>query len=395
VDARQVAEAVIGRSNARGHVFISYVREDAHRVDQLQRALEAAGIPVWRDTADLWPGEDWREKIRSAITDNALVFLACFSHASLARSKSYQNAELTLAIEQMRLRRPGDPWLIPVRFDECHIPDPDIGGGRTLTSIQHADLPSDRFDEGAARLVIAILRILGGHSDAHAPEGDIDPDAPSAATSGHRRSGDHAKADDGVRHLAARRPRMSTRRYVPQIPKATTDFIATAKIPLTRLKPLYQDVASCAGISWELLAACDWMQCQARPRYSPVHGEKLGTKNPNGTIYRTKAEALEQCAADLIELAAAVYGIDLRQQQPLSVRDLANVFAAFRWGELLKAHRMSAMEFPYSVEGLTAVHMKMRWPDIHDDAPDKPGTRFGMPFGAVPIVLSLGYEAVV
>ena len=62
-----------------GHAFISYVREDVHQVDQLQQVLEAAGISVWRDTAALWPGEEWRRKIRHAITDNALVFIACFS----------------------------------------------------------------------------------------------------------------------------------------------------------------------------------------------------------------------------------------------------------------------------------------------------------------------------
>jgi len=100
---------------AAGHAFISYVREDAHRADQLQRVLEAAGVPVWRDTADLWPGQDWRENIRRAITHNALVFLACFSRRSLARQVSYQNEELVLAIEQLRLRRRDDPWLIPVR----------------------------------------------------------------------------------------------------------------------------------------------------------------------------------------------------------------------------------------------------------------------------------------
>ena len=160
-----------------GHVFISYVREDSHRVDQLQQKLEAAGIPVWRDTADLWPGEDWRAKIRRAITDNALVFIACFSSASSARYKSYQNEELTLAMEQMRLRNPDDPWLIPVRFDECEIPDRAIGGGRTLPSIQRADLFGDRSDDGTARLVAAIQRILGGHSDSEAADGDHRPGA--------------------------------------------------------------------------------------------------------------------------------------------------------------------------------------------------------------------------
>ena len=169
-----------------------------------------------------------------------------------------------------------------------------------------------------------------------------------------------------------------------------------ARAPLVRAEPLYRDVARYSGISWELLAACDWMQCEARSRYSPVHGEKLGTLNPDGTIYRTKSEALEQCANDLVELARAVYQIDLTAPEDLSVRDLANVFAAFRWGGLLKLHHTSAMEFPYSVAGLTAQHVNMRWPNIAEpNAPDKPGSRFRRPFGAVPIVLGLNYPATV
>src|ERR1700761_3863846 len=91
------------------HAFISYVREDAHHVDRLQRLLEKSGVRVWRDTADLWPGEDWRARIRSAITKNALAFLVCFSSASESRTLSGQNEELILAIEQLRLRRPDQP----------------------------------------------------------------------------------------------------------------------------------------------------------------------------------------------------------------------------------------------------------------------------------------------
>ena len=91
----------------------------------------------------------------------------------------------------------------------------------------------------------------------------------------------------------------------------TTAFFVSAKAPLARGEHLYRDVAACAGIGWELLAAVDWMQCKADPRYSPVHGEKLGTLNADGTSYSTKSAALAQCASDLVELAAAVYGIDL------------------------------------------------------------------------------------
>ena len=153
-----------------GHAFISYVREDSSRVDQLQRTLEAAGIPVWRDIASLWPGEDWRVNIRRAIVDDALAFIVCFSHRSLGRDKSYQNEELVLAIEQLRLRRPDVPWLIPVRFDECAIPDRHLGGGRTLASIQSADLFGDHIAEGTARLVAAVRRILDRASNTQADD---------------------------------------------------------------------------------------------------------------------------------------------------------------------------------------------------------------------------------
>jgi flagellum-specific peptidoglycan hydrolase FlgJ len=214
--------------------------------------------------------------------------------------------------------------------------------------------------------------------------------AAAAATSAHLQPAGGQALRAGPRNV-----HVSTRRYVTQMPRVVlTDFITTAKIPLLRAKPVYQQVAEDHGVRWELLAACDWMQCQAAPGVSPVFGEDLGTKNHDGTVYRTKTDALEQCVADLIELAVVVYGIDLRQRRLLSVPELANVFAAFRWGGLLKAHRISAMDFPYSVEGLTAAHMKMRWPDIGGDAPDKPGTRFRMSFGAVPVVLRLNYPAV-
>ena len=190
--------------------------------------------------------------------------------------------------------------------------------------------------------------------------------------------------------------RNRAKRYEAQIPSVvTTNYVTMAKHPLARSKPLYQDVARGNRIRWELLAACDWMQCKAQPQYSPVRGERLGSKNPDGTRFRTKSEALEQCAADLIVLADAVYQIDLTAPVFLSVLELAQVFAAFRWGGLLKAHRVSAMEFPYSVEGLTVQHLDLRWPDISEpNAPDKPGARFRMPFGAVPVVLSLNYPAV-
>jgi flagellum-specific peptidoglycan hydrolase FlgJ len=202
-----------------------------------------------------------------------------------------------------------------------------------------------------------------------------------------------APAERQPRPAPSPRPRPAAKLYRQHLPPSVkNDLVALAKAPLMHAELLYRDIAGNAGISWQLLAACDWMQCEARPRHSPVHGEKLGTPNLDGTVYRTKSEALEQCASDLVELAGAVYGIDLAPAADLSVRDLARLFAAFRWGGLLKQHHTSAMEFPYSVAGLTAAHLNMRWPNIGEqNTPDKQGARFRGPFGAVPVVLFLNY----
>ena len=101
--------------------------------------------------------------IREAITKNALAFIACFSSQSVSREKTYQYDELLLAVEQLRQRRPNIPWLIPVRFDACKIPDYDIGGGRTLALIQRVDLFGDNREAGIARLLAVILNVLRQH----------------------------------------------------------------------------------------------------------------------------------------------------------------------------------------------------------------------------------------
>lgn len=143
-----------------GHVFISYVHEDLPYVNRLQNALGAAGIPVWRDTNELLPGDDWRAKIRSAITDEALIVIACFSSRSLDRTRSHQLEELSFAVDEVRKRNPDVPWLIPARFDECRIPDYNIGHGRLLSDLQRADLYGDKLEEQTTQLIRACRESL-------------------------------------------------------------------------------------------------------------------------------------------------------------------------------------------------------------------------------------------
>ena len=99
-------------------------------------------------------------QIRRAINDETLAFIACFSSNSESRQVSYQNEELILAIEQLRIRRPDAEWLIPVRLDEGEIPDLDIGAGRTLRSIQRIDVFGRRQERALRVLVDTVRRIL-------------------------------------------------------------------------------------------------------------------------------------------------------------------------------------------------------------------------------------------
>ncbi len=159
--------ALVGNQSLGGHVFISYVREDSVDAARLQRVFEDAGLRVWRENSDLLPGEDKRAVIRKAITEGSLVFVACFSRNSVRHESSYQNQEIGFAVDEVRTRRPGEVWLIPVRFDDCQVPDWELGGGRTLRSIQRADLFGDGCPAEVAKLIDTVRRKLG----AHVPQG--------------------------------------------------------------------------------------------------------------------------------------------------------------------------------------------------------------------------------
>jgi TIR domain len=149
-------------SPSRGHAFISYVHENDEQVDALCSFLEAAGISVWRDRDELWPGDDWKIYIKRAIQRDALAFIACFSKESMDKSRSYQNEELNLAIEEYRMRPPGQPWIFPVRFGDVELPEYELAPGKTLESLQWTDLFGEKRDPGLARLAVSISRVIGG-----------------------------------------------------------------------------------------------------------------------------------------------------------------------------------------------------------------------------------------
>jgi hypothetical protein len=124
------------------HVFLSHVREDAEHVGRLAAALEARGVATWVDRNKIKPGERWQKAIEEAIRSGAF-FVACFSQAYAGRDRSYMNEELSIAIEEVRLRPEEASWFIPIRLDDCEIPDRRIGPELGIRSFQRLDMFPD------------------------------------------------------------------------------------------------------------------------------------------------------------------------------------------------------------------------------------------------------------
>ena len=136
------------------HVFISYVREDTNVVESIARALRAYDVDVWLDKDQIQPGVRWADAIREAITNGAF-YMACFSTAYNARTRSYMNEELTLAIEELRQRAADQRWFIPVLLDNCEVPQRSIGAGETLRSLQWVRLYED-WNAGIGRILSTV-----------------------------------------------------------------------------------------------------------------------------------------------------------------------------------------------------------------------------------------------
>ena len=135
-------------------VFISYIGENRETVDKLCNALTLYGIDVWVDWRSLEPGDLWEREIRQAIQERAF-FIPCFSKEYNDRYETYMEEELNVAIKVLRQKPLGKKWCIPVKLNECQIPDYDIGRGETLRSFQYVDLSED-WDIGIQRLVKSI-----------------------------------------------------------------------------------------------------------------------------------------------------------------------------------------------------------------------------------------------
>jgi CRP-like cAMP-binding protein len=102
-------------------IFISYARSDAIIVQSIFEALLGKSHRPWMDIHSIKGGENWLRAIYRAINE-CQIFLAVLSNNSISRRGAIQK-ELKKALDKWEGMLPDDIYIIPIRIDDCPIPD--------------------------------------------------------------------------------------------------------------------------------------------------------------------------------------------------------------------------------------------------------------------------------
>jgi hypothetical protein len=102
-------------------VFLCYSSDDKLSVRDIYYWLRTEGVKPWFDDEDLLPGQEWRDEISRVVRDVDVV-LVCLSQSSLDKSGFVQK-ELKQALDIADEQPAGSIFVIPVRLEECNIPD--------------------------------------------------------------------------------------------------------------------------------------------------------------------------------------------------------------------------------------------------------------------------------
>lgn len=157
ISSRDARVGIGGGTIARRRIFLAHAREDKPQVRKLYADLKARGLDPWLDEKDLVGGQIWKVEIPKAIR-RAEVFLPCLSRRSVEK-RGFVQQELREALSAYGERPADSIYIIPVRLDECDVPDlqtPDRG--LSLQDIHWVDL----WQEGGFdSLVAATEHALG------------------------------------------------------------------------------------------------------------------------------------------------------------------------------------------------------------------------------------------
>jgi hypothetical protein len=144
----------------RPQVFLAHAAEDATLVERLYDDLHRNGFEPWMDRRKLMPGQNWPRAIERAI-DTSSYFFACLSNRSVTKIGHF-HAEMRYALTCARKVPIDEIFFIPLRFDECHVPN------EISRDLQYVDMFPD-WHKGIER-ILTVMRIQErARRDRHSP----------------------------------------------------------------------------------------------------------------------------------------------------------------------------------------------------------------------------------
>ena len=102
-------------------IFLCHASEDKPQVREIYQRFKAEGFEPWLDEEDLLPGQLWEQEIPKALKNSDFI-LILFSQNSVAKH-GYVQHEFKLALDAWQEIPEGKIHTIPVRLDNCEIPE--------------------------------------------------------------------------------------------------------------------------------------------------------------------------------------------------------------------------------------------------------------------------------
>ena len=106
-------------------IFFAFAEEDDEKTYDIYLKLMDLGYDPWMYSKDGLGGEKWKEKIEQKIRESDKVII-CFSKQSVVKDGFFQK-ELKIAIDEYEEKPKDTIYLIPIRLDDCKVPDILVG----------------------------------------------------------------------------------------------------------------------------------------------------------------------------------------------------------------------------------------------------------------------------
>jgi len=102
-------------------VFISHASRDKDLVRSIANVLKESGMDVWDDTLEIYPGENWAEKIAQALEESQAMVVLLTPDAQISK---WMEWEIEYALGKMAYNKRLIPVLIgdPQEFQKQNIP---------------------------------------------------------------------------------------------------------------------------------------------------------------------------------------------------------------------------------------------------------------------------------